>query len=64
MSRVTKAMIRLYKADIDPKFRPDFYALIDKKFKGNVDAFVDDMFARSIFTSPEKLKAFLASSPA
>ncbi len=59
--RSTKAMIRLYREDIDPKFRPDFYALIDKKFKGNVDAFVDDMFARSIFTSPGKLNAFLAS---
>ena len=53
-------MIRLYKADIDPKYLPDFYATIDKKFKGNVDAFVDDMFAKSIFTTTDKLKAFLA----
>jgi hypothetical protein len=59
--KTTKAMIRLYREDIDPKYHPDFYALIDKKFKGNVDAFVDDMFARSIFTSPERVKAFLAS---
>ncbi len=59
--RTTKAMIKLYRDDIDPQFRPDFYALIDKKFKGNVDAFVDDMFARSIFTSADKLNAFLAS---
>lgn len=58
--KMTKAMIRLYKADIDPKYWPDFYATIDKKFKGNVDAFVDDMFARSLFTTPDKLKAFLA----
>ncbi len=56
----TKAMLRLYREDIDPQFHPDFYALIDKKFKGNTDAFVDDMFARSIFTSSEKVKAFLA----
>ncbi|MFN2337114.1 MAG: S46 family peptidase, partial [Bacteroidales bacterium] len=59
--KTTKAMIKLYREDIDPKYHPDFYALIDKKFKGNVDAFVDDMYARSIFTSPEKLNAFLAS---
>ena len=58
--RTTKAMLRLYREDIDPKFHPDFYAMIDKKFKGNTDAFVDDMFARSIFTSSEKVKAFLA----
>ena len=55
----TKAMIRLYRADIDPKYMPSFYTLIDTKFKGNVDAFVDNMFAKSIFTSQEKLNAFL-----
>ncbi|MRR21915.1 S46 family peptidase [bacterium] len=55
----SKAMIKLYRADIDPKYLPSFYTLIDKKFKGNVDAFVDNMFAKSIFTSQEKLNAFL-----
>lgn len=57
----TKAMIRLYRADIDPKYWPSFYTLIDTKFKGNVDAFVDNMFAKSIFTSQEKLNAFLVA---
>jgi hypothetical protein len=57
--KVTKALLKLYKADIDPKYWPDFYVRIDKQFKGNVDAYVDDMFTRSVFTSPEKLKAFL-----
>ncbi len=59
--KTTKAMIKLYREDIDPKFLPDFYSLIDKKFKGNVDAFVDDIFARSVFTSPARLNAFLES---
>jgi len=58
--KTTKAMFKLYKADIDPKFRPDIYAFIDKKFKGDIDRYVDDLFARSMFVSPEKLKAFLA----
>ncbi len=55
----TKAMIKLYREDIDPKFHPSFYTLIDTKFKGNVDAFVDNIFAKSIFTTREKLNAFL-----
>jgi len=55
----SKAMIKLYRADIDPKYWPSFYTLIDTKFKGNVDAFVDNMFAKSIFTSQEKLNSFL-----
>jgi hypothetical protein len=55
-----KAMMRLYRTDVPVKFHPDFYSVIvDKKYKGNIDKFVDDMFARSIFVNEEKLNAFL-----
>jgi hypothetical protein len=56
----TKAMLKLYRADIPAKFHPDFYTnLVDKKYKGNIDKFVDDMFAKTIFSSEAKLTAFL-----
>jgi hypothetical protein len=56
----TKAMLKLFRADVPAKFHPDFYTnVVDKKFKGNIDKFVDDMFKRSIFTSEAKLNAFL-----
>jgi len=58
--KTTKAMIKLYMEDIDPMYWPDFYSIIDKKYKGNVDAFVEDIFAKSIFTSREKFESFLA----
>jgi hypothetical protein len=55
-----KAMLKLFRADVPVKFHPDFYTnVVDKKFKGNIDKFVDDMFKRSIFTSEAKLNAFL-----
>jgi hypothetical protein len=55
-----KAMIKLYRTDIPAKFQPDFFVnVVDKKFKGDIDKFVDDMFARSIFSDQEKLNAFL-----
>ncbi|HOC47821.1 MAG TPA: S46 family peptidase [Bacteroidales bacterium] len=57
--KTTKAMLKLYRTDIDPKYWPSFYKLIDTKFKGNIDAFVDNIFAKSIFVSQEKLAAFL-----
>ena len=57
--KTTKTMFKLYRSDIDPKYWPSFYRLIDTKFKGNIDAFVDNIFAKSIFVSPEKLDAFL-----
>ncbi|MCU0462262.1 MAG: S46 family peptidase [Bacteroidales bacterium] len=56
----TKAMLKLFRADVPVKFHPDFYTtIVDKKFKGSIDKFVDDMFARSVFASEAKLKAFL-----
>jgi hypothetical protein len=56
-----KAMLKLYRADVPAKFIPDFYLnVVDKKFKGNIDKFVDDMFAKSLFASEAKLSAFLS----
>jgi Peptidase S46. len=55
-----KAMLKLYRADVPVKFLPDFYStVVDKRFKGNIDKFVDNMFAKSVFTSEAKLTAFL-----
>ncbi|HPC98533.1 MAG TPA: S46 family peptidase, partial [Bacteroidales bacterium] len=58
--KAVKAMMKLYRADVPAKFHPDFYAnIVDKKFKGDVDKFVDDMFDRSIFSDQARLLAFL-----
>ncbi len=55
-----KAMLKLYRSDVPEKFHPDFYKnVVDKKFKGNIDKFVDDLFAKSIFSSEAKLVNFL-----
>ena len=55
-----KAMMKLYRADVPAKFHPDYYTnIVDKKFKGDIDKFVDDMFKRSVFTDSSKLDAFL-----
>jgi hypothetical protein len=59
-NKSTKAMLKLYRADIEEKFQPDLYAnVIDKKFKGNIDKYVDDLFEKSIFSSEAKMMAFL-----
>ena len=58
--KAMKAMLKLYRTDVPAKFLPDFYAdIVDKKFKGGIDKYVDDLFARSIFSSETKLAAFL-----
>lgn len=58
--KATKAMLKLYRQDVPAKFHPAFFTnVVDKKFKGDIDRFVDDMFNRSVFASREKLTAFL-----
>jgi len=53
-------MLKLFRADIPVKFQPDFYAnIVDKKFKGDIDKFVDNLFAKSMFSSEAKVNAFL-----
>jgi hypothetical protein len=55
-----KAMLKLYRADVPAKFLPDYYVnIIDKKYKGNIDKFVDDLFVKSLFSSEAKLNVFL-----
>jgi hypothetical protein len=58
--KATKALLKLFRDDIPAKFQPAFYTTaVDKKFKGSIEKFVDDMFERSVYTSKEKLLAFL-----
>jgi len=58
--KAMKVMLKLYRNDVPVKYHPDFYVnTVDKKFKGNIDKFVEDLFARSVLTSESKLNAFL-----
>lgn len=59
-NKSVKAMMKLYRQDVPQKFHPDFFVnVVDKKFRGDIDKFVDDMFARSVFSDQAKLMAFL-----
>lgn len=58
--KMTRTMLRLFKENIDPMYWPDLYATIDKKYKGNIDAYVEDMFSKSFLTTSDRLKTFLA----
>ena len=58
--KVAKALIALFKEKVPSTDLPDFYKTIDVDFQGNIDAYVEAMFAKSAFVSEEKLKAALA----
>lgn len=57
--KVVKAMLKLYRDNTPAEQHPQFFQLIDEKYKGNIDKFVDKMFDKSIFCQKEKLLAFL-----
>lgn len=55
---IAKAMLKLYARHIEPDRRPSFFRIIDKKYKGNIDRYVDDLFEKSIFGSEENFDRF------
>ena len=56
---VAVTMLKAYRDAQPADFRPEILNEIDKKFKGNVEAYVDYVFNKSIFTSDEKVNKFL-----
>ena len=54
--KLAKRMIAIYKEKVDAKYHPAFFAEIDSKFGGSIDAFVDNLFDTSVYTSEEKYK--------
>ena len=59
--KLAKKMIGIYKDNVDPKYHPAFFGIIDRQFEGNIDAFVDSLFNTSVYTSKEKYEAAVAS---
>jgi len=59
--KVAKTMIKLFFDEVDAKFHPAMYASIQADFGGDINAFVDNMFDKSMFADKAKLDAFLAN---
>ena len=56
---IAKAMLPALAKVLKPEELPAFYQTIQEKYKGDMDAFVDDMFDNSIFASRANLDKFL-----
>jgi hypothetical protein len=56
-------MLQSFRADVDPLFHPDVYQLIDKKYKSDYARFVDKTYAKSVFSSEEKMLEWLDNYP-
>ena len=58
--KVFIALVNMYYQDVPKEFDPDFYNIIQKKFKGSVEKFADYFYKKSIFVDQNKFNAFLA----
>jgi hypothetical protein len=58
--RVFKALLPIYREYIPEGLEPDVLREIDTKFRGDAEAWVDDLYARSVFVSQQKLDKALA----
>jgi hypothetical protein len=52
-------LLAMYAENIDKAFQPDVYDLINGKFKGDIQKFVDYLFSKSIFDDKEATLAFV-----
>jgi hypothetical protein len=58
--KAMKQMLKIYRDDVAAEFHPDFYkSMIDRKFKGDIDKFVDYLFDNSIFADKTRYSSFL-----
>lgn len=56
---VFAAMLKEYQSKVDKKYLPAMYAKIDTTYNGNIQVYVDSLYATSNVTSPAGLKRFL-----
>ncbi len=54
-----KVFLHLYKKNLSPEQLPDLFVTINDDFDGNVDAYVDMVFEKSIFSDKARLMKFL-----
>jgi hypothetical protein len=57
--KITKALFKDFIENTDARYYPENFAQIDSLYNGDVNKFVDNMFATSMFCDKEKLDAFL-----
>jgi hypothetical protein len=53
------AMMEMYYNDVPKNQQPEYLEKLHKKYNGNWKRFADDVFSKSIFADPQKVKAFL-----
>lgn len=56
---IVKAMIKVVKNELKREHLPDFYKIIDEKYQGDIDKYVEEMYSKSILVSPAAVTTYL-----
>ncbi|MDD4515539.1 S46 family peptidase [Massilibacteroides sp.] len=59
--KIAKIMLSEYRRLVSPTSQPAWFAVIDKRFKGDVNKFVDHLFEKSIFGNERNFEKFKSS---
>ncbi len=54
------AMTGLYADNISPTFYPEYFSLVQKKYKGSIAKFADKLYEKSMFVDSARMEEFLA----
>ncbi len=57
--KILAAILKIYREDLTGSTLPDIYNTISKKYKGNVDKYVDYVFNKSILVTEDRFNKFL-----
>ena len=57
--KVAKAMFKIFAENVDKKYHPEVFSLIEKKYKNNFSKYIDMVYEKSFFTDSVKLWKFL-----
>lgn len=62
--KIFAALLQLYYEDLDPKFHPEIFQTVEKKYKKDFGKWAESVFKTSFFASEAKMNAFLANPTA
>jgi len=57
--KICLAMLQMLYSNVEKEFLPDFFTIIEKKYKNDISLFVNDIYDKSIFFSKDKIFDFL-----
>lgn len=57
--KVAKAMLKIFAERVEKEHYPSVYATIENEYSGNIDAYVEDLFAKTSFAEQDKLNALI-----